>query len=167
MNKINSWYSLPFKKYTKIINLEQSENDITNMINIISIVNDMDIVDVEKMKTKDFTKSASNLTFLQHEPLLSQATYNWNIKDIDQLTMDDFISYESLKSDTNNIPAILSLVSGVKENDINEMSTIEILNGFFLLKLQLNKFIKASVKSLILRATVQKLKAKFRFWPKK
>lgn len=164
---INTWQDLPFTKYLDIINLEQTDDDLTNSINLVAIMSGKEVKEIEKMKARDFAVLASNLEFLKEEPNVEDSTFQWNIKDVDSLTMDNFIEYETLKNDQNNLPTLLAMMSDVKADDIIKMNTLDVLHGFFLLRKTSIKYIQASAKSLLWKVTKQRLKDKFLFWQKK
>src|SRR5690606_1596074 len=105
---IHSWETLPFNKYLELTTLEQSENELTNGINLVSIINDIPIEEVEKMGIAEYQKMVSTLEFLQEQPDLDKVKTKWKLKNIDKITMQDFIQFENEKTDTANIPSILA-----------------------------------------------------------
>lgn len=157
MNKINSWYTLPFEKYIQIVQLQQDEDELTNMIHLVSIINNMEVDKVEKLTAKEFSKFSTPLAFLGEEPKLKDAKIKWKIKDLDKVTMDEFIQFETLKNDNNGIASILAFMSDKSEDEILKMSTIEVLNGFFLLQNSLVKFINRSSLFLVAKVMKQKI----------
>ncbi|WP_313235705.1 hypothetical protein [Sphingobacterium multivorum] len=165
MNKINSWYTLPFKKYTEIVHYKQTD-DLTNIIYLVSILKDKEIGELENMKKKDFDVLASDLTFIYEQPNLKEANIKWNIKNLENITMENFIDYENLKGDEINMASILSFMSEKTEDEINEMATTEVLNGFFLLQQNLKKYMKSLMYSLLKKSVKMKLKKLVR-WRKK
>lgn len=157
MNKTNSWYRLPFSKYIQIVELEQTEDELTNMIHLVSIINNIEVAEVEKLTAKEFSKYSAPLSFLTNEPEISEAKLKWKIKDLDKITMDEFIQFETLKNENIGIASILAFMSDKPEEEILKMSTIEVLNGFFLLQKSLVKFINRSSISLVAKAMKQKV----------
>lgn len=162
---ISNWQDVPFKKYIEISKVDFELDDLTNAINLVSILADKSIEEVEKMKAKEFTKYSSNLKFLESQPNSKNSKFDWKIKKIEDITMDDFIAFNNLKDDINNFPAMLSFMSenSLNEDDINEMNTEDILKGFFLLNKQLRKYTVTTLLSLILKAMREKIQ-KLAFW---
>lgn len=149
---------MPFEKYIEVVSYQQTEDELTNLINLVSILNNLPIEEVEKMTAKEFKKYAQPLAFLTKEPSLKGAKIKWKIKTLDKITMDEFIDFESMKNDTVNIATILSFMSEKTEEEILKMSTVEVLNGFFLLNLKLKKFIAFSLLSLGWKKMKEKVK---------
>lgn len=168
MKMINNWQDVPFKKYIEISKLDFQLDDLTNAINLVSILSDKSVEDIDKIKAKDFTKYSSNLQFILTEPDFKTSKFDWKIKKIEDITVDDFIAFENLKDENFNYPAIMSFMSvnNLDEDAINKMSTIDVLNGFFLLKKKLQKYMVTTLQSLILKAMKEKMQ-KLAFWRKK
>ena len=168
MKMITQWQDLPFKKYLEIVNLDFELDDLSNAIYLVSILTDKSIEEVEKMKAKEFTKYSSNLKFLESQPNSKNSKFDWQVKKIEDITMDDFIAFNNLKDDINNFPTMLSFMSlnNIIKDDINAMNTEDILNGFFLLNKQLKKYIVTTLLFLILKAMKGKIQ-KLAFWRKK
>jgi len=164
---IHSWETLPFNKYLELTTLEQSENELTNGINLVSIINDIPIEEVEKMGIAEYQKMVSTLEFLQEQPDLDKVKTKWKLKNIDKITMQDFIQFENEKTDTANIPSILAMMTNVSENEILSLPTDTVLKGFFLLNKHLNRYINRSACSLAVRVNREKLLNKLLFWRKK
>lgn len=149
---------MPFEKYIEIVSYNQTEDELTNLIYLVSILNNLSIEEVEKMTAKEFKKYAEPLAFLISEVNLKEAKIKWKIKKLDDITMDEFIDFEGMKNETVNIASILSFMSEKSESEILKMSTVEVLNGFFLLNKKLEKFIAFSLISLAWKKMKQKVK---------
>lgn len=149
---------MPFEKYIEVVSYNQTEDELTNLIYLVSILNNLSIEEVEKMTAKEFKNYAEPLVFLISEPNLKEAKIKWKIKKLDDITMDEFIDFEGMKNETVNIASILSFMSEKSESEILKMSTVEVLNGFFLLNKKLEKFIAFSLISLAWKKMKQKVK---------
>lgn len=162
---ITNWQDVPFEKYIEISKLYFELDDLSNAINLVSILSDKSVEDIDKIKAKDFTKYSSNLQFLETEPDFKTSKYKWKIKSIEDITVDDFIAFENLKDENFNYPAILSFMSenNLDEDNINEMSAIDVLAGFFLLNKKLQRYTITTLLSLILKAMREKIQ-KLAFW---
>ncbi len=158
---------MPFSKFLEIIHLEKTDCELTDAINLIAILADKDVKEIGNIPKFKFEPLVANADFLLETPDTSTSTVFWPLKTLDTLTMDNFIEFETMKKDYNHYPALLSMMSGIKVDVILKMSTIDVLNGFFLLQKVSTKYIQHSARSLLWRVTKQRLKDKFRFWQKK
>lgn len=168
MNKIQSWQELPFNKYIELSKIT-TEDDFDKTIEIVAILNNKTIDEVRALKAKDFQEYASGLEFLSEKPDFAQSTYQWKFKEMENITMDEFITYEKLKGDEDSMSYIVSFMTGVPENKIKEMSSTDVLYAFFLLKAHLDRFIKHLMQSLLWEVTKEKLNKKLKklqFWRK-
>src|SRR5690606_13840920 len=109
--------------------------------NLVHICYDTSIEEIRQLKKKDFDVLVSELSFLHDEIDIKNAKHKWKIKSMENITMDDFINYQAMQNEIDNYPAILAFMTGEDEDTINQMSTVEVLNGFFLLKKKLLKYI--------------------------
>ena len=169
MIRITSWQELPFSKYIEIIKIKTND-DLEKTIQIVSILNEIQIEKVRKMKAKEFITYTSDLAFFENKPDFSIADKTlWNIKNIEEITMDNFISYEDSKTEEDSIPFILSFMSDKTEEEILKMSTLDVLNGFFLLQQYLVKYINHLPFLFLKETNKQKMKIlqkKLQFWRK-
>ncbi|OYD44145.1 hypothetical protein CHU00_18435 [Sphingobacterium cellulitidis] len=169
MNQINSWHSMPFSKYIELIKIK-AEDDLEKSIQIVSILNDIPLEKVRNMKAKEFIAFTNNMEFLSHKPDFNNADKSaWKIKAIEDVTMDDFITFENSKTNEDSIPFILSFMSNKTEAEILKMSTLDVLNGFFLLQEYLKKYINRLPFLILMensKMKMKKLKQKLQFWRK-
>ncbi|VTP97620.1 hypothetical protein [Sphingobacterium daejeonense] len=56
---------------------------------------------------------------------------------------------------------IISMMTGIKEEKVNQLPTTDVLYAFFLLQRELVKFINYSAKSLLKRTVKEKIKKIF------
>lgn len=163
------WESLPFAKYIEIAELEQNENELENVINLITIIFNKNKEEVEKMSITEYAKYSNNLNFLTENPDVKKSKYKWEIKDVDKITVDDFINFELQKENNENIPSMLSLFSTKKitEKEILEMGTLDVLKGFFFLNLALKKSMAYFSFCLTKKMMKEMMKQKLAFFNKK
>jgi len=154
MNIPNSWEDVSFSKYLELVELESDfSNAVTESeysIKIISIITGYSIDSIKGLRMNDFIALNKHLQFLSegHKPSKNKLS----IKNIEDITYDDFITYENLKKNPeSNLAAILSLMSaeGLTEEQIKNKSTAEVLDGFFQLRLMLVNYMVDSHQSLI------------------
>jgi len=163
--KIQSWDNLPFEKYIKLSSINTTD-ELQQMIESIAIINDLSVEEVKNLKLSDFNNYVDSVAFLAQEPNYSNSKFNWKFKNIEDITTDEFITYEKIKGDVNSMAYIVSMLTGIKEEKVNQMSTIDVLYAFFLFKQHLTKFINRSARSLLWEITKQKMK-KVLFWHKR
>lgn len=167
--KIQSWQELPFDKYIKLSAINTTD-ELQQMIESIAIINDLSIDEVKNLKLSDFNNFVDDVAFLAQEPNYSNSRYNWQFKNIEDITTDEFITYEKIKGDVNSMSYVVSMLTGIKEEKVNQMSTIDVLYAFFLFKKHFTKFINRSARSLLWQITKMKMKQKMKkvqFWRKK
>lgn len=158
--KINSWESLPFQKYVEL-NKIKTDDDFQKLIEMVAVLNDLSINEVKEMKAKNFQSFTEDITFLSQKPDFSKSNFNWSFKQLEDLTTDEFISYEKLKNDVDSMSYIISMMTGIKEEKVNQLPTTDVLYAFFLLQRELVKFINYSAKSLLQRTVKEKIRKIF------
>lgn len=167
--RIQSWQELPFEKYIKLSSINTTD-ELQQMIESIAIINDLSVDEVKYLKLSDFNNYVDDVAFLADEPNYSNSIYKWKFKNIEDITTDEFITYEKIKSDVNCMSYVVSMLTGIKEEKVNQISTIDVLYAFFLFKKHLTKFINRSARSLVWQITKQKMKQKMKkvlFWHKR
>ena len=158
--KINSWESLAFQKYIEL-NKIKTDDDFQKLIEMVAVLNDLTIDEVKEMKAKHFQALTEDITFLSQKPDFSKSNFNWQFKNLEDLTTDEFISYEKLKNDEDSMSYIISMMTGIKESKVNQLPTTDVLYAFFLLQKELVKFINYSAKSLLHRTVKEKIRKIF------
>ncbi|WP_185216309.1 hypothetical protein [Sphingobacterium mizutaii] len=168
MNKIQSWQELPFNKYIELSKITKTD-ELEKTIEYVAIINDLTIDEVREMKAKEFQILTEEIKFLNENPDFTKSTYQWKFKEMENITMDEFITYEKLKGDEDSMSYIVSFMTNTPENKIKEMSSTDVLYAFFLLKAHLDRFIKHLMQSLLWEVTKEKLNKKVKklqFWRK-
>ncbi|WP_099369847.1 hypothetical protein [Sphingobacterium sp. 1.A.5] len=162
-----SWSEVPTHKFTEIANYKFAKDELTKEIQTLSILSDYTIEEIEKMKPAQFKSAINKISFFESEIDHTQSKFKWNLKKLEDITMDDFISYEKLRGEKENIAEILSFMSVLSVEEIKNMSIVDTLNGFFLLKKHLKRFIQSSLISSMAKTMKLILKEKLQFWKKK
>lgn len=147
---INSWETLPFQKFIEVSKIK-TDDEYERLKEIVSIFNNLSSDEVRNLKIKEFQNLAENVRFFETKPNFDNSNFNWKFKNLEDITTDEFISYEKLKNDDDSMSYIVSMMTGIKEEKVLQLPTVDVLHAFFLLSKHLGKFIQYSAMSLLHR----------------
>jgi len=155
---INSWETLPFQKFIEVSKIK-TDDEYERLKEVVSIFNNLSTDEVKNLSTdevknlklKEFQNLAENVRFFETKPNFDNSNFNWKFKNLEDITTDEFISYEKLKNDDDSMSYIVSMMTGIKEEKILQLPTVDVLHAFFLLRKHLGKFIQFSAMSLLHR----------------
>lgn len=168
---IDNWQDLPFEKYLQIKQLHEKQLDILDEdIEYISLMTSLPTEEVRRIKFVDIQALKARTEFFAVQPDYTNATYKWKIKSLEDVTMDDYITFARANNgDETNFASILTFMTknGLTEDEILKMPTPEVLNGFFLLSKKLSKLINSSLLSLLWKEMKKKVTKKLAPWRRK
>ena len=163
------WYQITLDTYiNKLMKLKVSESDdalevMENNLKIATVFLDLDIKIVEQFPMTLIKNINDKLKFLSAKPKrMSNSKYNW-IKNIEDPTYDDFITFikvsEQIENkDLSNFPLIIKVVLKTKltDEEIMKMPMDEVEHGFFLLRKYTLNYLKSTMKDLQVRVIAEK-----------
>lgn len=163
------WYQITLDTYiNKLMKLKVSESDdalevMENNLKIATVFLDLDIKIVEQFPMTLIKNINDKLKFLSAKPKrMSNSKYNW-VKNIEDPTYDDFITFikvsEQIENkDLSNFPLIIKVVLKTKltDEEIMKMPMDEVEHGFFLLRKYTLNYLKSTMKDLQVRVIAEK-----------
>ncbi len=124
-----SWSEITVKQYSKILKLEENDNDIERTVNICSILTGIDEDTLYMMSTEQFTSLSHHLSFLsQPVPEVTKESIEINgdtyylKNDFNQLNVAETMSIEQILKDNGNdflkaMPQMLCLLLRKKKDN--------------------------------------------------
>lgn len=146
-----SYDTLSFGQWLKIIDIElvtKQEEDFSNLDNTVRIASailDIPVSELEARPLAEIILLDKRLSFLNQPHMPSKTSLKW--KDIDTTTYDDFVWFIDQKDKTDLLGFCNRFLQPSQtEEEILELSTQDVLSGFFLLRKQLRIYIQDSIK---------------------
>lgn len=130
---IDSYDKLTIGKYKELLELEKSEDEMENVLDILSILTDEDVGTLLTIPINDFKELVSKMSFLKERPAISERCPNsitikgtkYNVeKDVKKMSVGQYIDYkqyykepEDLMKNLNYIMTIFLIPNGHKYGD--------------------------------------------------
>jgi hypothetical protein len=186
-NKLpSSWEQLKLMDYIKLSpvlnnadNEEDNDVDIYTIkhfsdldisVNIISLLTDTPVDGIEALQMKEVNLLIEKLSFLGSVPQTVKPTIKY--KTFDQLSYDNFITFQKLSLDfseegilssaVDNLPIMLALFAKDENHNTEymlDLSMPEVIAGFFTVKRNTEKYIQRLVGSSLLKKHLMMWKA--------
>lgn len=168
--------ALSWQKYVKIINSIPAERpdgiddaSWSRLINLttLSILLDMDVAAFDSLRATELIPLIKGIDYL-NKPIVEAKTA-FKIKAFNELTYDEFTTYQTLKADQwNNLGAILGImVKDITPEQVEELSIYEVQQIFFLSSSYLKKYLTRSRFCLILKLITKLPRVMFRIFRKR
>lgn len=152
----DSWEAMKLYHYKKILNVNIKESDkdgfnlfvgADNMLNVISALTDIPVEQFEELPAYQFAVLCNHLNYINELPKPDKKTsIRW--KSVNEISYADFVIYQQSESNLlENVDLIIQAYSKNKYTSdvVNNLSMLDIYNGFFLLNKLTKKFIKRSI----------------------
>ncbi|QEC78758.1 hypothetical protein [Mucilaginibacter ginsenosidivorax] len=180
LNKLpSSWEQLKLKDYIKlspVLNAADTEgelvdddiytikhlSDLDMSVQIISLLTDTDIEDIEALSMLEVNQLIEKLAFIGTVPKTGKPKIAY--KPFDELSYDNFITFQKLSVDfteegilssaIGNLPVMLSLFAKDPNHNpefIFNLSMPEVINGFFSVKRNTEKYLQRLERSSLLK----------------
>lgn len=166
INIPTEWKDISYKKYYELSKLPFSEDSdsIEETYKMVSIACGISISEIESLKAKDYIDIISTLSFMSTPPEIDKGNVSWDFYDVENITMDKYIAFESYKRDVEeNISKILKLMDKKKSlEEIENLAVGEVLYGFFMLRNKSEKYIRRLSRSILLMIIKMKVKEKMK-----
>lgn len=165
----SSWYEVSLKQFQTLVTSEITETDdlfngVTNTLEMVSKLTGIESKELENLLMRDITEIANKLSFTNEEPKpKKESIIVW--KKVDEITFNDFITFTQI-DETKRLENIHVFIknfstSKLSDEEILNLPITEVITGFFLLRKQLNKYLRSSIRSTTYRVVklliVQKL----------
>ncbi len=163
-----SYKELNYKAYVAIINKIPSEKpegltpvEWSRLVHITTLCIILGVTEgeIEALQASEVMELIQAIQFLD-KPIEPEKTA-YRVKQINELTYDEFVTYQRLRLDQwNNLADILLLVlKDTTPEAIDAMSIHEVVQVFFCLKMSTMKFLIRLRYSTLAKAIIQKIKA--------
>ena len=170
----NSWDEITlaqFQKLTSVIINEDGNmfDGMDNSISMMSKLLDISVDELEAMSMQDLAAMANKLNFMLTPPK-EKATDLIKWKKVDEISYNDYVSYiQSGDKQLENLHVFIKNFSHTKltEEEILRLPITEVINGFFLFRKELQKYLKASIRLTIFQVIKLYLKKKWKEFKKK
>lgn len=163
------WEQITLEQFQKIIQIQITDNDdeldgVQNTLSILSVLVNITVDELEQLPMKDIIQMGSKLSFTTSTPE-PNTKVNMKFKNIDSLSYNDYIVFIQIQDNyLTNLHQIIKTLSIKKLTDeqVLQMSIVDVMGGFFLLKKQLKRYLNRSIRSTIVLITKQKVKKVFK-----
>lgn len=168
----HSWDTLKYKHYRQIINIEMQDEtrvelddllriddmkeftvnlkaNVENTAAILSVILDIPAESILNLQQQHFLLLANRISFIYTEPNIKGYKSNIEWKDFNSITTNDYILFFTLAADpVNNLGRIIQsfTVNQYTDEQIDEMSALEINYGFFLLMQKYQKYTQQQIR---------------------
>ncbi|MES2062743.1 MAG: hypothetical protein V4456_12535 [Bacteroidota bacterium] len=161
-----SYHEINYKTYIQIIQTipaekpdEWDDDEYKSFLNLapLSILLDVPVIDLERLPAAELIPMLQRVQFMAEPP--KEAKTSLTLKAMDELTYDEFVSYQSLKVDAwANMPRILKIIIKDKTSaEIDQLSISEVYAIFFTLNKSTKRFTTLLIRSLALKIVKQNL----------
>lgn len=148
----SNWNELKLYQFKKMLDLEVSEygdfeglfDGIDNTLKVLSVLSGIETEVLESMNIKDVQVMANKIAFISTEPNVKGYKSSIKWKKIDEVTYSDYVTFITLSNEPlKNIELIIQSFSLNKltDEEINNLSMLEVHAGFFTLTKQLKRFL--------------------------
>lgn len=171
-----SYHDINYKDYVAIMNtlpasqpvdLDDTEWSRQIHLTTLAILCGVSEAEIEALRAVKVNQMILDIAFM-NEPI-RPAKNKFKVKSVEELSYDEFASYQNLRADQwNNLAAILSLM--LKEPvkyDIDSMSIHDVMQVFFCLNRSTQKCLRCLKYSLLLKLMMTRMMTAFGLWRKK
>jgi hypothetical protein len=161
-----SYDEINYKTYIQILqalpdskpdDMDEDEYHSLQTLVPLSILLDVPVIDLERLAAVELLPLIEATSFMS-EPF-KEAKTSLKLKSADELTYDEFVSYQSLRLDQwVNMPRILNIIVEDKTpEEIDQFSIQQAMNVFFLLNQSTKKYLTSLIISLAKKLIQQSL----------
>ncbi|TFF34397.1 hypothetical protein [Mucilaginibacter psychrotolerans] len=161
-----SYDQINYKTYVQILQTipaekpdEWDDDEYKSYLNLapLSILLDVPVIDLERLPATELMPMLQRVQFMAGP--IKNAKTSLSLKAMDELTYDEFVTYQSLKVDAwANMPRILKMIVKDKTaEEIDQLSISEVYAVFFTLSKSTKRFTTLLIRSLALKMVKQTL----------
>ncbi len=163
----SSWEQINLKQYldlTTIVIEEEADNPlngIENTLSVISKLTDTPVSELEALPMHHIQQLGTKLAFMANLPEVSKNSSLKKWKKLEDISYNDYIFFVQVPQGKHldNLQTFIKNFSQttMTEEEILALPVTDVFNGFFLCRIQLDKYLNRSIRSTALKLMKQRI----------